>query len=73
MEVCSTLNIKINENKYLPKELESCDNLYISSSTRGLLFVSKLNNRIFTEDTFNKSNELKNLYEKLQNESLEKW
>jgi branched-subunit amino acid aminotransferase/4-amino-4-deoxychorismate lyase len=73
IEVCNTLNIKINENKYLIKDLEACDNLYISSSTRGLLFVSKLNNRIFREDTFNKSNEIKNLYEKLQNESLEKW
>ena len=73
IEVCNTLNIKINDNKYLSKELESCENLYISSSTRGLLFVSKLNNRIFTKDTFHKSNELKNLYEELQKESFEKW
>jgi 4-amino-4-deoxychorismate lyase len=73
IEVCNTLSIKINENKYLAKELETCDNLYISSSTRGLLFVSKLNDKIFIRDTFSKSNEIKNLYEKLQDESLEKW
>ena len=35
--------------------------------------LSKLNDKIFIRDTFSKSNEIKNLYEKLQDESLEKW
>lgn len=73
LEVCESLDLTVHEGKFFPEELDSCDNLYISSSTRGLLYVSKYNDRLFSGDIFHKSSDIKNSYEILQDESLEKW
>ncbi len=73
LEVCESLDLTVHEGKYFPEELDSCDNLYISSSTRGLLYVSKYNDRLFSGDIFHKSLDIKNSYEVLQDESLEVW
>lgn len=65
--------INIYEGVYYKSDLFSSDSLFISSSTRGLLSVSRLDEKIFHETDIKEINLIKNEYESLLDESLKAW
>lgn len=73
IEICQNLQIECKQDKYSLQDLESCDSLYISSSTRGLLRVSRLNDKLFYNTADNEKIKIDIEYEKLLEKSLIEW
>ncbi len=73
IEICKTLNFEIFEGIYYIQELENADNIFISSSTRGLLFVSQFENRIFTKNNYKYYEDIMKYYQKVQDNSFSLW
>jgi len=73
IEICNKLNFKIEEGIYNIEELDSADNIFISSSTRGLLFVSQYDNKKYNNILHNNFIEIMKYYEKIQDDSFNLW
>lgn len=73
LQIAKSLGIKIIEQKIPTKFLDSIDRIYISSSSRGLLFVSKLNSRIFPQIEDKEYLQIKMAYNTMQEESFLQW
>jgi branched-subunit amino acid aminotransferase/4-amino-4-deoxychorismate lyase len=73
VEICKNLNFKIEEGIFKIDELETVDNIFISSSTRGLLFVSQFDDKKFNNNLYNHYNEIMENYEKIQDDSFSLW
>ncbi|MCB1179362.1 MAG: aminotransferase class IV, partial [Leptospiraceae bacterium] len=73
IETLNTLKIQIIENALDKNFIFECDYAYISSSSRGLLPVNKINNRIFDINRSSLISSIKREYENLQESSISKW
>ena len=73
IEISNQLNFKIEEGVFKLEDLELADNIFISSSTRGLLFVSRFDDRTFSKNIYNHYNEIMEKYEKIQDDSFNLW
>lgn len=73
LDICNKLDFKIKEGIFYLQELENADNIFISSSTRGLLFVSQYDDKKFNKNIYNNYNEIMKYYEKIQDDSFSQW
>jgi branched-subunit amino acid aminotransferase/4-amino-4-deoxychorismate lyase len=73
LQIAKSIGVEIREEKISHKILESVDSIYISSSSRGLLFVQKLNDRIFTPKEDYEYLQIESHYNVSLEESLQSW
>lgn len=73
LQAAQNAGITIERGEYLENELDLCEELYISSSTRGIIPVKILGERIFPEGFSENVQKIKQEYEKLLQESLNEW
>jgi 4-amino-4-deoxychorismate lyase len=73
LESAQILGYSIFEGEYYFEELVSASSIYISSSTRGLLRVTRFDDRIFKEQHLLEIQDIQDKYSELLNESLELW
>jgi len=70
IESARSIGIEVIEGRYSEDELATCNSLFISSSTRGLLKASQLDERIFSTSEIESILEIQKEYEMRENESL---
>jgi branched-chain amino acid aminotransferase len=73
LEAASLLNMEIKQGEYTSMELFTCNQMFISSSTRGLLRVSCLDDKEFQLGVSDEITMLQLKYEELQESSLKYW
>ncbi|MCX7999673.1 MAG: aminotransferase class IV, partial [Leptospiraceae bacterium] len=66
-------HIPIQEGEFPLSLLERANSIFISSSTRGLIPVTRLNEKVFPIVTYEKVERIKARYEIMLQESLKKW